>query len=217
MLKRRDFLKLSLQAGAAAALPTIIPSSALGKDGAVAPSERIVMAQIGYGGRGRQMLDNFLPWPQVRFVAACETQLQRLNDCKQRIDAQYGNADCAVYRDLRELLAREDIDAVLIVTGERWHAPASILAARAGKDVYSEKPISLTLAEGRRLVEEVERHGVVYQGGTQRRNVGNFAAAVELARSGRLGRLKTLYASINGVETFDAWLPRTAPPARAGH
>ena len=115
---------------------------------------------------------------------------------KQLVDEHYGNQDCELYRDFRELLARKDIDAVLIATGDRWHAPASMLAAKAGKDVYSEKPCGLTIGLCQQLADTIQTTGRVFQAGTQRRSVPNFQAAVELAHSGKLGKIHTLYASV---------------------
>jgi predicted dehydrogenase len=117
--------------------PQIVPGSALGLDGAVAPSQRIVMGGIGIGGRGGYDLPIFLQFPEVQFVAVCEVQKSRRDAAKRTVDAKYGNRDCAVHRDLRELLgAHADLEAVLIATGDRWHTPASVMAMKAGKDVF---------------------------------------------------------------------------------
>ena len=198
-LNRRRFLKTAVQAGAVLAVPQVIPGAALGKDGAVAPSERIVLGGIGIGGRGTYDLGCFLQEPDVQFVAVCDVKAARREAVKKMADAKYGNQDCATYRDLRELLAREDIDAVLIATGPNWHATASILAAKAGKDVYCEKPCTKNIAQSLALAETFRRTGRVFQAGTQRRSLPNFAFAVELARSGKLGKLQTLYAHPDGA------------------
>ena len=116
----------------------------------------------------------------VRCVAICDVQAGRREAGKTLVDQHYGNRDCVLFRDFRELLARKDIDAVLIATGDRWHAPASILAAEAGKDVYSEKPCGLTIAACQALADTMKRTGRVFQAGTQRRTVPNFQAAVQL-------------------------------------
>ena len=134
---RRRFLKTALSAGAAViAAPTIIPSSALGRDGAVAPSERVVVGGIGIGNRGTYDLGCFLEQKDVQFVAVCDIKETRRTAVKKIADEKHGNSDCATYRDFRELLDRKDIDAVLIATGPNWHAVASMYAARAGKDIY---------------------------------------------------------------------------------
>jgi predicted dehydrogenase len=197
-LHRRQFLGAVSGAGAAAVLmPTIIPASALGRDGATAPSERIVLGGIGIGARGESDLKWMLKEPDVQFVAICDVRKQRREAVKRLADAHHGNSDCRTYVDLRELLeTRADIDAVLIATGDRWHATASILAMRAGKDVYSEKPSSMTIAEGRAVVETAKATGRIYQTGAQRLSEANFVAAIELARAGKLGRVHTVRAHI---------------------
>jgi len=200
-LDRRTFLKNALKAGAILALPEIIPASALGKGGAVAPSERIVLGGIGIGSRGSYDLGCFLEEPDVQFVAVCDIKAERRQAVKKRADTKYGNKDCATYRDLRELLARSDIDAVLIATGPNWHATASILAANAGKDVYCEKPCTKNIAQSLALAETFRRTGRVFQAGTQRRSLPNFMFAIDLARRGKLGRLRTLYAHPGGLGT----------------
>ena len=139
-LNRRSFLGRTLAAGSTAFLPWFVPARALGRDGAVAPGERIVLGGIGLGPRGQYDLSVMLPEKDVQFVANCDVVRSRAAQVKKIVDAHYGNKDCRTYRDFFDLLARPDIDAVLIATGDHWHALASLLAARAGKDVYSEKP-----------------------------------------------------------------------------
>lgn len=197
-LSRRQFLKQAALAGGAVAAPFILPASALGRGGAVAPSDRIVMGGIGLGGRGAGVLNWMLGEKDMQFVAICDVRKERREAIKKMVDGRYGNTDCAMYRDLREFLAeRADIDAVLIATGDRWHALASILAMKAGKDVYCEKPGTMTIAEGQALVETERRYGRVFQTGTQRRSEGKFAFAVQLARLGRLGQVHTVRAHIS--------------------
>src|SRR5512132_1861762 len=123
-LNRREFLKRTLLAGAGLTLPMIIPARVLGREGAVAPSERIVFAGIGLGPRGQYDLSVMLPEKDVQFVAVCDVQRSRREQVKRIADDHYANRDCLVYRDFRELLARPDIDAVLIATGDHWHALA---------------------------------------------------------------------------------------------
>jgi predicted dehydrogenase len=147
-------------------------------------------------------------------VAISDVQKRRREAGKALVDGHYKNKDCAHFRDFREMLARPEIDAVLIATGDRWHAPASILAALAGKDVYSEKPCGLTIAACQTLADTMARTGRVFQAGTQRRSVPNFQAAVKLAHSGKLGKVHTLYATVYEPKLDNAWLPREATPAR---
>jgi hypothetical protein len=211
-VSRRGFVKRSLVAGSALAMPWLIPSRALGRDGAVAPSERITLGAIGIGPRGNAVLHGMLAEPDVQFVAICDVRVDRRESVKAMADRHYGNTDCAMYRDLRELLARPDIDAVLIATGDRWHALGSVLAAKAGKDVYSEKPCALTIGQCQALADCMRLHGRVFQAGTQRRSVPNFQAAIQLAHSGKLGKLHTLHASSYRPSVTHDWLPAEPEP-----
>jgi predicted dehydrogenase len=211
-LSRRRFLTLA--GTAALAGPTFIPARALGRAGAVAPSEKIVLAGIGLGPRGQYDLSVMLPEPDVQFVAICDVQRSRREAVKRQVDAYYGNQDCVMYRDMFEVLARPDIDAVLIATGDHWHALASLLAARAGKDVYSEKPCGMTMSDVQLLAQGVHRYGRVFQAGTQRRSIGNFQYAVHLAHSGKLGRLHTVHASVYVPTKNYSWLPAEPEPAK---
>jgi len=215
-LTRRRFLNRGAMAASAVALPYFIPASALGRGGAVAPSERIVMGGIGIGGRGSYDLGCLLAEPDVQWVAVCDVHKGRREAAKNTIDSKQGNKDCAAYGDMRQLLAeRSDVDAVLIATGDRWHAPASTLAMRAGKDVYCEKPACLTMAQGQTVAETARRYGRVYQTGAQRLSEPNHVFAIELARSGRLGQIHTVYADIrwrDGMHTD--WLPAEPEPPK---
>ncbi len=211
---RRRFLKTALKAGAALMAPQVLSGAVLGKDGAVPPSERIVVGGIGIGNRGGYMMSCFLPQPDVQFVAVCDIKAARRTAVKAMVDQRYGNADCDTYRDFRDLLARPDIDAVLIATGPNWHGTASMYAARAGKDIYCEKPCTKTIAESLILAETMRRTGRVYQAGTQRRNLPHFAFACELARTGKLGKLKAVHAQPAGMSTNSSgWAaPSPEPP-----
>ncbi|MEX0865790.1 MAG: Gfo/Idh/MocA family oxidoreductase, partial [Pirellulales bacterium] len=209
---RRDFLRYSAAAASTFALPTFIPAAALGKDGASAPSETITLGVIGIGPRCIYDLKPILEFADVRCVAIADVQASRRDAGKQMVDGAYGNEDCRLYRDFRELLDRQDIDAVLIATGDRWHAPASMMAAEAGKDVYSEKPCGLTIELCQQLDETFQRTKRIFQAGTQRRSVPNFQQAVELAHGGKLGKLKTLYASVYFPSIRSEWLPAQPTP-----
>jgi predicted dehydrogenase len=168
-LTRRRFLARGALAASAVALPYYVPASALGRDGAVAPSERIVLGGIGLGGRGSYDLGVMLAMADVQWVAVCDVLKARREAAKHLVDSKQGNQDCAAYVDLRQLLAeRTDVEAVLIATGDRWHALASVLAMRAGKDVYCEKPACLTMAQGQMVVETARRYGRINQTGAQR-------------------------------------------------
>ena len=211
---RRRLLKAAGGAGAVLLAPCIVPSSVLGKDGAVAPSERIVLGALGIGGRGTGDLRCFMDNPDVQFVAICDIRKIRREAVKEMADTHYGNQDCDTYRNMHEILARPDIDAMLIATGDRWHTMASITAARAGKNVYCEKPCSMTISESRALADAYRKYGVIYQAGTQRRSIGNFIFAADLVATGKLGKLHTVHANTLNPATKHTWLPaEPEPPA----
>jgi predicted dehydrogenase len=212
-LTRRDLLKRSA-AGAVLAAPWFVHAAALGRERKTAASERVTLGVIGFGPRCTYDLQAMLKHSDVQCLAVCDVQASRRTAGKKLVDEHYQTKDCAAYRDFHELLGRRDIDAVLIATGDRWHAPASILAARAGKDVYSEKPCGLTIEWCQGLDDTIRETKRVFQAGTQRRSLANFQAALRLAHSGKLGKLHTLYASVYtpGVQT--AWLPAEPTPPR---
>ena len=193
---RRQFIREVVASAAAFAVPWIIPGKALGQEWVPSPGERVTLGVIGLGPRCRYVLPQMLKHQDVQCLAVADVQASRRNAAKEFVDQHHGNGDCVVYRDFRELLARTDIDAVLIATGDRWHSPASILAAEAGKDIYSEKPCGLTIGNCQDLADTIMRTGRIFQAGTQRRSVANFQMAVELAQSGKLGRIHTLHASV---------------------
>jgi GFO/IDH/MocA oxidoreductase family protein len=215
-LTRRRFLTRGAMAAGAVALPYYIPASALGRDGAVAPSERIVMGGIGLGGRGSYDLGAMLNERGVQWVAVCDVLKSRREAAKKTVDSKLGNKDCAMYGDMRQLLAeRTDVDAVLIATGDRWHALAATLAMRAGKDVYCEKPACLTMAQAQMVVETARRYGRVYQTGAQRLSEPNHVFAIEMARAGRLGQVHTAYADCRWRDGLrHDWLPAEPEPSR---
>ena len=213
-LHRRRFLQTSLSAaGAAIMAPTIIPSSALGLDGSVPPSERIVLGGIGIGNRGTYDLGCFLEQKDVQFVAVCDVKESRRAAIKKMADERNGNQDCKTYRDYHEILDRGDIDAVLIATGPNWHATMAINAAKAGKDIYCEKPCTKNIAQSLILRDTIRRTARIFQAGTQRRNLPHFAFACELARTGKLGQLKKVFAHPAGMQAMTSgWLPAEQEP-----
>ncbi len=219
-LNRRQFVKTTASAGAILMAPTVIPSSVIGREGAVSPNERIILGGIGIGGRGSFDLRMLLRQPEIHCVAICDPQKVRREKVKREIvDPRYDNEDCKLYSDIREFLAtRTDIDACLITTGDRWHALASIMAMRAGKDIYSEKPSSMTVAEGKAVVETAKRYGRIYQTGTQRLSEEKFTFANELLRLGKLGEVHTVRAHIapwNAAEMSYDWLPAQPEPPKS--
>jgi len=212
---RRQLLRTALAAGTTVAAPWVVPASALGRGGIVAPSQRVILGGLGIGGRGSYVLGCFLNEPDVQVVAVCDVRADRRQRTKQQVDSKYGNDKCAVYRDFRELLDRPDIDAVLITTGSNWHALLSIYSAKAGKDVYCEKPCTKTIAESLALAETFRRTGRIFQGGMQRRNLPHFEFAVQLARQGKLGKLQAVHAHPGGLGTgTSGWAPPEPEPPK---
>lgn len=211
---RRFFLKTCSSAGLAAAfaVPEVLSASALGRGENVAPSEKITLGGVGLFNRGTHDLKTFLAHSDVQVLAVCDVQQRRRTACKELVDARNHDTACAVYRDMRELFDRSDIDAVLIAAGNRWHTLASIWAARAGKDIYCEKPVSMTIREAHRLEEIISQHDVVFQAGTQRRNNDNYQFAVNLAQSGKLGKLLEVHADILWPGTSPNWYPAEPAP-----
>jgi predicted dehydrogenase len=161
-----------------------------------APSDQIVFGGIGIGSRGQHDLSKLLNFNQARFVAVCDVRNERREAVKSMVDQKYGNHDCRMCDDQYTLLARQDIDAVLIATGDRWHTPLAILAAQHGKDVYCEKPCSMSMEESWALADAFRRYNRIYQAGCQRRNGANFELCKELLKTGALGKLHTLYANV---------------------
>jgi hypothetical protein len=214
-LSRRRFLKTVAGAGAVLAVPMVVPASVFGKDGTVPPSERLTLGAIGIGNRGSYDFRCFLAEPDVQCLAVCDVKQQRRDAAKKAADTRNGNTECATYRDLRDLLARPDIDVLLIATGPNWHALASIMAAQAGKDVYCEKPSTKNIFQSLALAETFRRTGRIFQAGTQRRSLPNFIFANELARRGRLGKLQTLYAQPAGLRcSISGWAPAEPEPEK---
>jgi predicted dehydrogenase len=209
-LNRRSFLKRSAATGVVLSSPLILSGSALGK-GAAAPSNRITLGVIGYGGRCGAILPHFMTFDDVQCIAVTDCRANRLAAAKKAVDDHYRNQDCAIYADFRELLARPDLDAVLIATGDRWHTPHSILAAKAGKDIYCEKPISLTIGESRAMVDTMTRYGTVYQAGHQRRSVGSYRFQAEVARNGMIGKVHTVVCQVWEGPTIGPDRPRPVP------
>jgi len=217
-ISRRSFLKGVAAAGGLLAAPYVLTSAALGAAGRPPASERIVMGGIGLGGRGNGDLGWLLGQGDVQFVSVCDVAGDRRLRAKNAVDGRYANKDCKAYIDLRELLAEgAGIDAMLIATGDRWHATAASMAMEAGKDVYCEKPGTMTVAEGRALVQTAERHCRIFQTGAQRLSEANFVFPTELARNGQLGKLHTvrahMWSTVKDVTKND-WLAAQPEPPR---
>ncbi|MCU0962021.1 MAG: Gfo/Idh/MocA family oxidoreductase, partial [Pirellulaceae bacterium] len=203
----------------ACAAPAVIPRAALGLGPAVAPSDRITLGCIGIGCMGQGHLQQLLTYEDAQVVAVCDVDTWRRDTAQRTVDEAYAArrdagqyAGCAAYVDFRDVLARDDIDAVLIALGDRWHAAATVLAAEAGKDIYVEKPVSLTIAQARAMVEAVRGHGRVCQVGLQQRSAPEFHLAARLVQAGALGRVRHIYTIHNGVSA-DVDLPAEPTPA----
>jgi len=212
-LIRRDFFSTTAKASLALAVPTIVPASALGLSGSTPPSDRIQLGVVGIGRRCRYILAEVLTLADVRCRVIADVQASRREEGKKIVDSSYGTNDCETVLDFREVLGRQDIDAVLIATGDRWHAPASILAAEAGKDVYCEKPCGLTIDYCQRLDDTIRQTGRIFQAGTQRRSVTNYQQAVRMVHEGKLGPMKKLIASAYAPTLGNTWLSAEPTPA----
>ncbi len=203
-MNRRKFLKTTT---AAAALPSIIPASALGRAGRPAPSDRITMALIGAGNQGINDMNGFLADERVQITAVCDVNKESAgywngriggrDHVKKLIEWHYANGSpsgaysgCDTYEDFRDVMARDDIDTVLLALPDHWHAIPTIMAARAGKDIYGEKPLSLTIAEGRAMSNAVMQNNRIFQTGSQQRSDFRFRRTCELVRNGRIGKLR---------------------------
>ena len=212
-INRRHFLKQVSSVSAALAAPSIIPDSVLGRSGHIVPSERITMAFIGVGGMGTADLRGFLEKKQVQVRAVCDVDDEHLHEARDLVNTHYNNSDCLVFKDFRGLLLRQDIDAVCIALPDQWHAVASVMACRSGKDVYAEKPLAYNISEGRAIVNAVQKYGTVWQTGSQQRSEHNFRFGCELVRNGYIGEVKKVLVGLpygNSIRPGD-FRPSTPP------
>ena len=215
-ISRRRFLRQAVGAAVgAASLPAIVPSSVFGM---LAPSERITLGFIGVGKQGTYLLRAFLNEPGTQVLAVCDVDALKLKRARELTDQYYseqsaagGAKACKPYRDFRQLLARDDIDAVVIATPDHWHSILVIEAVRAGKDIYCEKPLCQTITEARAMVHEVRRHGRVFQTGSMQRSYSQFRYACELVRNGRIGKVQTVTVDVGGPPV-DCDLPTEPVP-----
>src|SRR5258708_43585 len=198
-ISRRQFIG---RTAASIAIPAIVPASALGLNGRKPPSERINIGIIGVGFQARMHLDFLLRHPDSHVVAVAEVDKSRREDAKRRADTWYEDQikggtykACQAFTDFREVIALKDVDAVLIGTPDHWHVIPAVEAVKAGKDVYCEKPLTLTIAEAKVIIDAVRKHKRVFQTGSQQRSDKRFRAACEAVRNGRIGKIKTVYVS----------------------
>lgn len=190
---RRQFLRANLTAAVATSfLPTLIPASVLGQGGTVAPSNRIGVGCIGVGPQGRGVMSNFLPQPDCRVLALCDVAKRNLDAAVKMVKDHPNQGGVTTYQDFHELLARSDVDAVLIATPDHWHVPVAVAAARANKDMYLEKPMGLSVQEDLLLRKTCQQKRRIFQFGTQQRSSSQFRLACELVRNGRIGRLQQI-------------------------
>ncbi|MBN1392069.1 MAG: Gfo/Idh/MocA family oxidoreductase [Sedimentisphaerales bacterium] len=197
-ISRRGFLKATATAAAGAAfgVPYVITTSVHGAD---APSKKITVGCIGTGRMGVIDLKEILGFEQTRVVALCDVDAKRLKHAQKIVEEQYGSQkekDCAIYKDFRDIIARNDIDVISITSVDHWHALQAIAAVKAGKDVFLQKPLTLTVKEGRVLSDTVRRYGRILQVGIQQRSDEKFRFACELVRNGRIGKLRTVKVGI---------------------
>jgi hypothetical protein len=208
-ISRRQFLGRTAALSGSIAIPWIIPSPALGANGSTAPSERITVGLIGNGLMGGGHLRRLAGDRDFQLLVVCDVDRLRREDGSRRVEETYA-ADsssstyhgCTAFNDYRELLARPDIDAVVIVTTDHWHTLQAIDAAKAGKDIYCEKPISITIQEGRKLVETVRRYGRIFQTGTQYRSIPTIRRVCEFVRAGGLGKVKSVFTLWSNLASF---------------
>ena len=200
-INRRSFLRST---AAAAAAPLLLPSRIWAAPADAKPNNRIVFGSIGVGTQGRHLLNSFLPHASVQVVAVCDVDTTRREHHKKKVEEFYTTKQdqafkgCAAYHEFEELLARKDIDAVIIATPDHWHAYPAVAAARAGKDIYCEKPLSLTIHEARAMVNATRKNKRVFQTGSMQRSDGSFWKGCTLVRNGKIGQIKEVYANVGG-------------------
>src|SRR5438128_899702 len=185
-ISRRRFIATT---AAAMAAPTIIPASALGAEGRPAPSERITMGVVGWGMQGPGNTGNFMREPDCQVVATCNIDKNHLQASVNAINGHYKNQDCKTYHDYREMMARTDIDAVMLAVPDHWHALIATEAARNKKDIYGEKPLARTIAEQQAIVRAVQSNKCIWQTGSWQRSERNFHYAAEIVRNGMIGKV----------------------------
>jgi predicted dehydrogenase len=210
---RRRFLKGAAGLGLAAALPTIIPASACGADGFVAPSNRLVFGAIGVGSMGRGDVRVYMREPEVQFVAVCDVDKAHRDGAKAMVDEANGTADCATYLDYRDLIERGDLDVVTTALPDHWHALPVVAAAKAGLDIFGQKPLARSIREGRAMCDAVQRYGRIWQTGSWQRSVRHFRQGAELVRNGRIGKVHRVEV---GLPTGNLNEPRPIQPVPPG-
>ncbi len=198
-IDRRNFIKKLTGASIiATGFPYFIAAKTLGREGAVSPNNKINVACIGVGGMGDANMKSFLGQDEAKVVAICDVDTKHAKQAQSSVNRYYNNKDCAVYSDFRELLKRDDLDAVMIATPDHWHGIIAIAAAQKGLDIYGEKPLAYNIPEGRAIVDAVEKYGIIWQTGSWQRSERNFRFACELVRNGRIGDVRTVFVGVGG-------------------
>ncbi len=197
MIRRSSVSRRRFLQGAAAmtAVPLIVPRTVFGQN---APSERFRVGFIGTGKQSRGHLNWFLNQGDVQVMAVCDVDTTRREDAKRKVDKKYDNTDCSAYVDHLELIARDDIDGVVICTPDHWHTISVIEACKAGKDIYCEKPLTLTIGEAKACIDAVRKHDRVFQTGSQQRSSPEFRKACEVVRNGMIGDIKKVVVDVGG-------------------
>jgi predicted dehydrogenase len=210
-ISRRNFLAT---AGAAIAAPMIVPSSVFGQN---APSNRIVMGIVGWGMMGPGNTSSFMKQLDCQVVAACDLDKRYLERAVGAINKHYGNSDCKAYHDYREMMARKDIDAVMLAIPDHWHALTSVEACKQKKDIYGEKPLARTVAEQQAIVKAVQKNKRIWQTGSWQRSTANFQKAVDIVRNGLIGKVTRVEVGlpdghVDFKKTGDKMQVSTPPP-----
>lgn len=213
-VSRRSFLKSS----AVLAAPLVIPGSVLGLNGQTAPSNKITMAGAGWGMQGPGNMGNFMNEDDCQVVAFCDVDKEHLKQATDAINGRYGNQDAKGYHDYREMMARTDIDAVMLALPDHWHGLVSVEAANTKKDIFGEKPLARTIREQQAIVKAVQKNGRIWQTGSWQRSVDDFRLAAQIVRSGMIGTLKEVHVGLPaGHSDFAGTGSKTqvtAPPAQ---
>lgn len=201
---RRNFIKTTVGAIAGlTAFPYIIPSSIIGKNKFIAPSDKIRIGCIGVGWQGTSNMEAFLREKDAIVIAVCDIDKNHLKEAKNTVDKYYGNNDCKTYHDYKEILLRDDLDVISIGLPDHWHGISSVAAAKAGKDIFGEKPLSHNLIEGRAICDAVKKYGRIWQTGSWQRSQSNFRFGAELVRNGRIGKVHTVEVGLpSGFSNF---------------
>ncbi len=221
--RRKTLTRRRFVAGAASAvsLPYFVPSSILGRAGAAAPSERVTIGVVGTGGMGRSNTRGFLRQGDAQVVAVCDVDKEQLKRGAEEVAKHGGPKDCAAYSDYRELIAHSDLDAVCVATPDHWHAICCVAAADAKKDIYCQKPMTHTFAEGQAVVAAAKRNNIIFQVGSQQRSRDTFRRAVEVVRNGHIGRIKHVEVGLPTGHQKPHGEPKDAlpqePPAHADY